>query len=86
MDLPDEIPLPKVAEDAEPPKPDHWFDKVFLIYVREPLLRPVLFVLVAHVIAFTAPLLLMALRDRRGFAAAGRPIRASLVIQSDPCS
>ena len=33
--------------------------------MREPLLWPVAFVIVAHAVAFLAPVLLLALRDRR---------------------
>ena len=67
MAEPNEFQLPD-PPGSESPGAEHWFDRVFLIYVREPLLRPVLIVLVAHLIAFSAPLLLSALGDRRGLA------------------
>lgn len=34
-------------------------------FVREPLLWPVTFVIIAHAVAFLAPVLLLGLRDRR---------------------
>lgn len=45
-----------------------WSDRWILPFVREPTLWPVLLVLVAHVVVFLAPLLLLALRDGHGGA------------------
>ncbi len=45
-------------------------ERTVLVFVRDPLLRPVLFVLVAHVVAFVAPAILFAVRDRTGLGMA----------------
>jgi len=47
-----------------------WSDRWILPFVREPTLWPVGLVLVAHVVVFLAPLLLLAVRDGRSSAAA----------------
>jgi hypothetical protein len=43
---------------------DSWVDRHILLYVREPTLGPVLFVVIGHVVAFLGPALLLAVRDR----------------------
>lgn len=48
----------------------HWVDRWILPFVREPTLWPVLVVVIGHAIALAAPLLLLAVRDGSGGAAA----------------
>lgn len=59
---------------TEPPGPfdgPSWIDRWLLPFVREPTLWPVLLVVVLHVVAFVAPMLLLWLRDGRTGALAG---------------
>jgi hypothetical protein len=46
-------------------------ERALLPFLREQTLWPVLVVLVAHVVAMVAPLLVLMLRDRKPWAAAG---------------
>lgn len=59
-------PPPPETDDSHLPFAERWIAP----FVREPLLWPVGIVLIAHAVAFLAPVLLLALRDRR-FGALG---------------
>ena len=47
------------------PRGELWVDRWILPALRELTLLPVVLVVVGHVVAFTAPMLIFALRDRR---------------------
>ena len=61
--MPERTPPPPRAEDPESHLP--FAERWIAPFVREPLLWPVAFVIVAHAVAFLAPLLLLGVRDRR---------------------
>jgi len=52
-------------------------ERVILPFLREPTLWPILLVLVAHVVVFVAPLLVLAWRDGHGWAIAGLFVTAA---------
>lgn len=54
-------PPPSEPDDTQLPFAERWIAP----FVREPLLWPVTAVILAHAVAFLAPVLLLALRDRR---------------------
>ena len=56
-------PPPPRSDDPEQHLP--FAERWIAPFVREPLLWPVAFVIIAHAVAFLAPVLLLALRDRR---------------------
>lgn len=56
---------PRSAPDADEADAKPFAERWLMPFVREPLLWPVGIVIVAHAIAFLAPVLLLALRDRR---------------------
>ncbi len=45
-----------------------WVDRFILVFVHESMLWPILVVIIGHVVVFTAPALLLALRDGRASA------------------
>lgn len=53
-------------------------ERAVLPFVREPTLWPILLVLVAHVVVFVAPLLVVAWRDGGGWAIAGLCVTGAL--------
>jgi hypothetical protein len=61
--MPERPSRPPTTEDPEAHLP--FAERWIAPFVREPLLWPVAFVLIAHAVAFLAPVLLLALRDRR---------------------
>jgi len=78
-------------DDAEPKLP--FADRWLMPFVREPLLWPVGIVIIAHAVAFLAPVLLLALRDRRYSAIAalslvlvlsGDAVRRELALRGRP--
>ncbi|HEX5068555.1 MAG TPA: hypothetical protein VFY49_20715 [Myxococcota bacterium] len=54
-----------VRQDAEPDPSLPFAERWVAPFVREPLLWPVALVIIAHAVAFLAPVLLLGLRDRR---------------------
>ena len=47
------------------PHGELWVDRWILPALRESMLLPIVLVIVGHIVAFTAPMLIFALRDRR---------------------
>lgn len=61
-----EVPGPEEVIDPSGREDDpHGVDLWVMPYIRDSTLWPVLIVLIAHVVAFVSPVLLLALRDRR---------------------
>ena len=52
------------AQEEHPFDGPTWIDRVVLPFVREPILWPILLVVIGHAAAFGAPMLLMGVRDR----------------------
>lgn len=71
---------PPTAEDREAEDP-HGVDLWVMPYLRDSSLWPVLVVLIAHVVAFIAPLMLYAVRDARGGPMIGMGIVAFFTIR-----
>ena len=42
-----------------------WVDRFVLVFLRESSLWPILFVIVGHIVVFAAPVLILAVRERR---------------------
>ena len=53
------------AERRDDEEEGDWVDRFVLVFVRESTLWPVLFVIIGHVVVFTAPVLLLSMRDGR---------------------
>ena len=64
----------------EPEEP-RGIERFFRPFVEEPLLWPVLLVIVGHVVAFLVPVMLFSVRDRRPFAMAALLGLALLSVQ-----
>jgi hypothetical protein len=56
---------PGARQDAEPDPNLPFAERWIAPFVREPLLWPVAVVIIAHAVAFLAPVLLLGVRDRR---------------------
>ncbi|MEM7411539.1 MAG: hypothetical protein AAF430_15005 [Myxococcota bacterium] len=64
----------------DPFRGEGWIDRLVLPFVREPTLWPIGLVLLGHAIAFLAPLLVLAVRDRAWLAALGVLVTATLSV------
>jgi hypothetical protein len=61
--MPEAPDLPRRPEDDE--EPGDWVDRFVLVFLRESMLWPILIVIVGHVVVFVAPVMLIAVRERR---------------------
>jgi hypothetical protein len=62
------VPQPQTPGSEREPEGELWIDRWILPAVRDAALLPLLLVVMGHVVAFTAPAILFAVRDR-SFAA-----------------
>lgn len=66
--------------ESDAPEED-WVDRFILVFVHESMLWPILVVIIGHVVVFTAPALLLAMRDRRASAFAALLLLAFFSVQ-----